>query len=203
VINTPWIAPGDIFGAFGSYGVGATAYAGGNFLTSPSLYGCGNNVALGAVTDAVYLNGTGFELTTAWAVGAYFTHFWTPQFSSTVFGGHAEVSYNDTVKTGRWFCGGSGAAIQNVNLAPASAGALCDPGFGYTMVGGRADWYPVPSFRLGVEVMYTNIGTAFEGSLVNIATPAGKRPAGTYSAKDDGITSVVFRAQRQWPAGGG
>jgi len=201
VINTPWIAPGDIFGVYGAYGVGASAYATGNNLTSPGLYGAGNNLALGVVTDAVYLNGTGLQLTTGWSAGAYFTHYWTPQFSSTVFGGHAEVSYNDTVKTGRWFCGGGGAAIQNVNLAPASAGAACDPSFGLSVVGGRTDWYPVPSFRLGVEVMYTQIDTAFDGQQITLASTQGRRPTGIYTAKDQGITSVIFRAQRQWAAG--
>ena len=35
IINTPWIAPGDIFGVWGAYGVGASTYASGNNLTSP------------------------------------------------------------------------------------------------------------------------------------------------------------------------
>ena len=51
IINTPWIATGDIFGAYGSYGAGAGAYATGNFFTSPGLYGSGNNVAVGGLID--------------------------------------------------------------------------------------------------------------------------------------------------------
>jgi hypothetical protein len=203
IVNTPWIAPGDIFGAFGAYGAGAGAYATGNNLVSPGLYSGGNNIALGAFTDAVYLNGRGFELTTSWTAGAYFTHYWTPQFSTTVFGSQSGVSYNDTIINARWFCGPSAAndfraATQGVVVPSTSK---CDPGFGYGTIGAHADWYPVSGFRLGVEVLYTGIDTAFEGSQVTLSRN-GARPAGTYEAKDEGIASVIFRAQRQWPAGG-
>jgi hypothetical protein len=196
---TPCIAPGDLIGFYGAYGVGAANYASGNNLTSPGLYAGGNNLAIGALADAVYLNGTGFELSTTWTGGGYFTHYWTPQFTSTIFGAHTQISYNDTVINGRWFCGGGGAAVQGV-LVPVAT--KCDPGFGFTVIGTHTDWYPVPSFRLGVELLYTHIDTAFGGSQITLPKN-GARPAGAYTAKDEGIASVVFRAQRQWPAAGG
>jgi len=207
IINTPWIAAGDVFGVYGSYGVGAGAYATGNNLTSPGLFGSGNCVALGPFTDAVYLNGTGFELTTTWTAGTYFTHYWTPQFTTTVFGTHSGISYNDTVKHGAWFCGTTAASsggttkplAQTVSV-PTSSG--CNPDWGYSAIGTHTDWYPVPSFRLGIEVMYTAIDTAFSGATVTLPK-SGSRAAGAYTAKDEGITSVTFRAQRSWPAGGG
>src|SRR5262249_14286000 len=198
VINAPWIAPGDIFGFYGQYGQGATTYATGNNFTSPGLFAGGNNVAIGAVTDAVYLNGTGFERTTAWSAGTYFTHYWTPQFTSTIFADYSEISYNDTVKNGRWFCAGPGAVAQGILIPAATA---CDPGFKFWEVGTHTDWYPVPNFRFGLEFLWTQVQTAFNASQI---TP-GKtlaRPAGAYTAKDEGISSVMFRAQRQWPGGG-
>jgi hypothetical protein len=198
IINTPWIAPGDILGFYGAYGVGAGAYATGNNLTSPGLYGGGNNVALGAFTDAVYLNGTGFELTTAWTAGGFFTHYWTPQFSSTVFGSHSTISYNSTVTSNRLFCGGGGAVTQGIVVGAATA---CDPGWGFSQVGTHTDWYPSPNFRLGIELLYVQIDSAFSGQQVTLAKN-GARPAGAYTAKDEGIASVMFRAQRQWPGGG-
>lgn len=199
IINIPWIGPGDVFGAYGAYGVGASANAGGQFFDSPGLYGSGNNIALGALTDAVYLNGSGFQLTTAWTAGAAFTHWWTSNVSSTAFGAHTEVSYNDTVLNNRWFCGGGGAAVQSVG---GPAAGSCNPNFGLTTIGTHTDWYPVPSFRLAVEVLYTKIDTAFDGATVSLTSKQGARPTGPYTAKDEGISSVVFRAQRQWPAVG-
>ena len=198
IINTPWIAPGDIFGVYGQYGVGASTYASGNNLTSPGLYRGGNNVAIGAMTDAVYLNGTGFELTTVWTAGAFFTHYWTPQFTSTVFGNHSQISYNDTVKNGRWFCGGPGAVAQTILIPLATP---CDPGWGFTLIGTHTDWYPVPNFRIGAEIAWFGIDSAFSGSQITLAR-SGARPAGAYTAKDENIVSGVIRIQRQWPGGG-
>src|SRR5262245_35671164 len=107
-IKAPWLGPGDHFGGYFNYGVGAAAYAGGSNLNSPSLFGGGNQVAVGVITDAVYLNGSQFELTTTWTIGAGWEHYWLPNFSTTVYGNYTDVSYNDTVINGRWFCNGGG-----------------------------------------------------------------------------------------------
>src|SRR5947209_3569619 len=69
-IKAPWAGPGDHFGGFFDYGVGATAYSGGGNLTSPGLFGGGNTIALGFLTDGVYVNGGQFDLTTTWTAGA-------------------------------------------------------------------------------------------------------------------------------------
>ena len=66
-IKAPWAGPGDHFGGYFNYGVGAAAYSGGSNLTSPGLFGGGNTVALGVLTDGVFINGGQFELTTAWS----------------------------------------------------------------------------------------------------------------------------------------
>jgi len=52
-----WSGPGDHFGGFFNYGVGAAAYSGGSNLSSPGLFGGGNQVALGVITDGVFVNG--------------------------------------------------------------------------------------------------------------------------------------------------
>ena len=194
-IRAPWAGPGDHFGGYFHYGQGALAYAAGSLLTSPGLFGGGNQLALGVLTDAVYVNGSGFELTTAWTVGVGAEHFWLPNFSTTVYATRTEVSYNDTVINNRWFCGGNGGTTQNI-VVP--AGVSCDPGFVYWMVGTHTDWYPVPNFRLAVEVLYTQIGTAFDGAQITLSKAIGARPTGVYTARDQGIVSVVFRAQRDF-----
>jgi hypothetical protein len=63
------------------------------------------------------------------------------------------------------------------------------------------NWYPVAGFRLAVDVLYTRIETAFEGQAVTLSKTVGLRPTGTYTAKDQGILSVVFRAQRSFATG--
>jgi len=194
-IKLDMLSPGSRVGGYGLYSVGATRFGAGNNLASPGLFGSGNQVAWGVVTDAVYVNGSGLQQTTAWTLGAGFEYFWTRNFSSTIYGNFTEVSYNNTVVNGRWFCGGGPSANQNIIL---TAATTCDPGFSYWSVGTHHDWFPLPGLRLAVDVMYMAVDTAAEGATISLSKAQGARPTGSYTAKNLGITSVIFRAQRTW-----
>jgi hypothetical protein len=197
-IKAPWLGPGDHFGGYFNYGVGTAAYSGGSNLSSPGLFGGGNTVALGVLTDAVFVNGGQFELTTTWTAGFGYEHFWLPNVSTTVYGTYTQASYNDTVINSRLFCAGGGGVAQSIVVG---AGVTCDPGFNYWTIGSHTDWYPVAGFRLAVDVLYTRIESAFDGQTVSLSKAQGARPTGTYTAKDQGIVSVVFRAQRAFASG--
>ncbi len=204
-----WDTPGSRFGGFFNYAVGATAFAGNN-LVNPDLFGGGNQVALGTASDAVLVNGSGLQLTTQWSAGGAYEHYWTSNFTSKILGGLAEVKYNGAVVGSRVFCGASGAAVQNINFAntggiPTTLGGVplpCDPGFKFWMVSGQQNWYPSPGFRLAVELVYANVETAYKGAQVSLAKSIGARPTGVYTAKDQGILAVYFRASRRFPAAG-
>jgi len=96
----------------------------------------------------------------------------------------------------RLFCNGPGANAINQNIRGISSSVSCDPGFNYWAVGMVNNWFPVPGFRLAVDVLYIRINSAFEGHTVSLAKTTGLRPTGLYTAKDIGNLSVVFRAQR-------
>ncbi len=87
------LSPGSRIGGYVTYGVGASRVTR-NSQTSPGLYGSGNEVAFGMLTDAVYANWRHLELTTAWAAGGGFEYFWTRNFSSTIYGGYTRTEYN-------------------------------------------------------------------------------------------------------------
>jgi hypothetical protein len=196
-IKAPFLGAGDHFGGFFDYGVGAAAYSAGSNMASPGLFGGGNTVAFGVLTDAVFINGGQLELTTAWSTGFGYEHFWLPNFSTTVFGTYTQVRYNDAVINSGLFCNTGGvSATQNI-----IATGRCDPGFNFWTIGSHTDWYPVAGFRLAVEVLYTRVETAFEGQAVTLSKTQGLRPTGVYTAKDQGIVSVHFRAQRAFASG--
>jgi hypothetical protein len=191
------LSPGSRFGFYALYSVGALGFIGNN-LNSPGLFGSGNEVAWGTITDAVYVNGSQQQLTTGWSIGGGFEYFWSRNFSSTIYGSYTEVSYNDTVVNNRWFCGGGGATASSIVL---SATTACDPGFKYWTIGTHNDWWPLAGLRLAVDVMYQGIDSAVEGATITLSKTQGARPTGAYTAKNQGITSVIFRAQRTWGAG--
>jgi hypothetical protein len=197
-MKTPWLGSADHIGGFFNYGIGASAYSGGSNLASPGLFGAGNTVALGVLTDGVFVDGGQFQLTTTWTAGFGYEHFWLPNFSTTVFGTYTQARYNDTVINSRLFCGGDGAVNQNLILA---GNGRCDPGFNFWTIGSHTDWYPVPNFRLAVEVLYARVESAFDGQTISLSKAQGLRPSGLYTAKDQGILSIHFRAQRAFASG--
>jgi len=56
-----FITPGDRFGFTARYAQGAAGFGAGNNLASPALFGGGNNVAVGFMSDAVFTGGTAFS----------------------------------------------------------------------------------------------------------------------------------------------
>jgi hypothetical protein len=198
-IKAPWAGPGDHFGGYFNYGVGAAAYSGGSNLNSPGLFGSGNTVALGVISDGVFVNGGQFELTTAWTAGWGYEHFWLTNLSTTVYGNYTQVRYSDSVISSNLFCGGGGAVAQNLTLNLGNQ--PCDPGFNFWTIGTHTDWYPVAGFRLAVDVLYARVETAFDGQTISLGKAQGARPTGLYTVKDQGTLSVVFRAQRSFATG--
>jgi hypothetical protein len=207
-IKLPMIAPGDRVAGYFNYAVGAIRFAVNN-LNSPGLYGSrnkgGNNVAFGWISDGIYGGpADGFsddiEKTTAWATGGGFEHYWSRNFSTTWYGSYGKVKYNDTVVDSGRFCrivdNGDGTN-SGFARAGANAGDPCDPGFAFWAVGSHTDWFPVRGLRFAIDVLYTQVQTAMKGD-VSIATAQGNRPTGIYTARNLGITSVIFRAQRNW-----
>ena len=92
----PWIAPGDRVLFHANYAVGAVRFATNN-LQSPGLYGSrskgGNNIAIGWISDGVYLrpNAPEIEKTTAWSAGAGYEHYWSPQWSTCWYGSYGKI----------------------------------------------------------------------------------------------------------------
>jgi hypothetical protein len=196
-IKAPWSGPGDHFGGYFNYGQGAAAYSGGSNLSSPGLFGSGNTVALGVITDAIYVNGGQLQLTTAWSTGVGFEHYWLPNVSTAVYSTYSQIRYNDGAINSRLFCAGAGTTAVQQNIV-VGAGITCDPGFNYWSVGMVNNWYPVAGFRLAVDVIWVQVQSAFDGQTVTLAKAIGARPTGTYTAKDMGILAVTFRAQRSF-----
>jgi hypothetical protein len=129
-IKAPWAGPGDHFGGYFNYGAGAAAYSGGSNLSSAGLFGAGNVVALGVISDGIFVNGGQFDLTTVWSTGAGYEHFWLPNVSTAVYGTYSQIRYSDSVINSRLFCAGAGTGAVNQNII-VPTGVSCDPGFNF------------------------------------------------------------------------
>jgi hypothetical protein len=176
-LNIPWFAQGDFFQSQVNYTEGALRYL---FQTPNSNWGKADDsqLAFGVVSDAVFGSGTGnttvfcgsngggclgLERTTAWSVNAAFEHYWTPAVHTSVYGGYAEVRYNDTANTA--LCDIENG-ITNVNGGTVFKTAInrvvpgCSNNWNTWWVGTRNQWDITKSFYMGVDVLYQKLDSA-------------------------------------------
>jgi hypothetical protein len=158
-LNAPFIGQGDYFQSQVNYTQGALRYI---FQTPNSNWGKidGDSAGFGIMSDAVmggslFAGGdhaaTDLELTTAWNVNAAYEHFWNPRWRTSLYGGYAEVSYND--RANALLCTG-----ETTNENPG-----CDNNWKTWWIGTRTQWNVTKDFYMGLDVLYSKLQTATFG----------------------------------------
>jgi hypothetical protein len=183
---------GDQFGLQANYAQGAAGYVT-RAIGPYQVYDSNSSAGFGWITDGVFVTGSGVELTTIWGANGFYQHFWNPRWRTSVYGGFVGVEYNSTAKG--FMCNGPlgpgfpmGVALTNVSN--------CDPNFSFWQVGSRTQWNPHPDLDIGVDVVWSHLNTAFNGTATLAAN--GARPGGTYRIEDQDVVSVLFRVQRNF-----
>ena len=199
-LRLPLLGPADRIGGDVRYSRGASGYGGGTNLASPSLFASGNDLALGWMSDGVYVNGSAIELTTAWAVQGGYDHHWSPTWNTTIFAGYANISYDATAKTyfSGALCGTGGTGASPQAAVRFAAGNNCSPNWSYLETGVRTSWTPLPGLTFSAESLYTYIWSGFNGAGNILASAPGARPTGVYTFSNQGIWSEYFRVQRNF-----
>jgi hypothetical protein len=191
----------DQFKVQGVWGRGASGFVSAGTNTS-TLYGNGQSVAVGWLVDGFYAaqNGSHVELTTAWGGLGGYQHIWTPNWRTSLYAGYLDVSYDSNAQAiaAQAMSVASGFCAPGKGATACSGGAF-NPGYTEIEVGTRTQWNPVSQLDVGVEVLYSRLSSAEDGSLINLPTIGG-RPAGLYTVSDQDVFSVMFRVQRNfWP----
>jgi len=206
---------GDDFKIEGSWSLGASKYVlgtsaplGGSFyMFGNGPTGTAGKLAIGAITDGVYsggpggsgVGGTQVQLTQGLGIRGAFNHNWSPEWSSSLFGGAAQLSYNNTSKA--IWCASYVASVGGPGgtLLP---GSTCNPGFTMSEIGLVTRWTPVKNLTFSTEVLYAYLHTDMSGSVTGTASSAFPIQSGTvaspYVFGDKGTVSVEFRAQRNF-----
>jgi porin-like protein len=177
-LNAPMIGQGDYLQAQVNYTEGALRYV---FFATNFQWAKvdGNSAGFGPLTDAVYsgVAGDSLQLTTAWNVNAAYEHFWNPRWRTSLYGGYAEVNYND--ESNSIMCGFGGAAVTNG----------CDMDWKTWWIGSRTQWNVTKDFYMGLDVLYAKLQSAnagIGGGVAFAASPNGFLP------KDD-VDNWQFR----------
>jgi hypothetical protein len=216
--------PGDDIKLDGSWGEGATKYIigtaaslpGSFYMTKGNANTTGGTIAIGAITDGVYGGWqtplqAGVQLTHGWGFRGAFNHNWDPFWSTSLFGGIAQISYNDTAKA--LWCASYGGTMPNgaplVGMAvpgghPATpvpgTGYSCDPGFTMSQIGAVTRWTPVKNLTFSTEVLYSYLTTNMKGIAAGTTSSSFPVPGGTttWQYGNVGTASVNFRVQRNF-----
>jgi hypothetical protein len=230
---------GDDIKLDGAWSLGASKYVLGTSGADPSSFDIynGTKFASGVVTDAIYsgnsptgcsvaVNGTtlgcngntltGQQLTRGWGFRGAFNHNWDPFWSSSLFGGIAGLSYNQTAKTlyCNTYVANAGVAIAGGGVTNGggtggtfTAGSVCDPGFTISMIGLVTRWTPVKNLTFSVEALYAYLKTNMSGAVtpVNASTGGAAGPSSslvlpvtTYNFGNNGTASLNLRVQRNF-----
>jgi hypothetical protein len=202
---------GDDFRIDGSWSLGASKYVlgtsaplGGSFyMYGDGPAGSAGKLAIGAISDGVYsggpanngIGGTQVQLTQGLGIRGAFNHNWDPYWSTSVFGGAAQLSYNATAKA--IWCASYVASALTTGFGP---GSVCNPGFTMSEIGVVTRWTPVKNLTFSTELLYAYLHTDMQGSATASTGGSGAFPlaAGTYYFGDKGTLSANFRVQRNF-----
>ncbi len=194
-LNDVFGMKGDQIGGQVAYGQGAAGYM--TSATGPwQLYGSGNSVALGWITDGVFTTGKAIELTTVWSFTALYQHLWNARWRTSLWGGRVEVDYNNTAQGMICGAGGIGGFVAAPTGVALTGVSNCNPNYSWWQIGSRTQWNPHPDLDIGVDVAFSHMNSAFAGTATLAAN--GARPGGVYTLGGQDEVSVFFRIQRNF-----
>jgi hypothetical protein len=190
--------PGDVVNLQAVYTDGATRY---NFQSlfpqAFALYG-GSNIAyqsigIAGLADATFTTGTGLETVKTWGFRGGFTHNWSPNWASAIYGAYGQLRY-----------GANGAATICANMRSVSATAglslvgSCDPNFNLGVIGANVVWTPVKNLAFTADVNWTQLDQKNNATIVSPALAAVAKPGTVYQLKDQNAVNMLLRAQRNF-----
>jgi Porin subfamily len=206
---------GDDIKLDGSWSLGASHYVLGTSASDPSSFDIykGTKFAMGVVTDSIYSGlsavnpQTQQQLTRGWGFRGAFNHNWDPFWSTSLFGGIAGLSYNQTAK--QLYCNtyvtNAGVAVAGGGVTGGGgsggvfgAGSTCDPGFTISEIGVVTRWTPVKNLTFSVEALYAYLKTNMSGTITAAPSSALPLAATTYNFGSNGTASLNMRVQRNF-----
>jgi hypothetical protein len=184
---------GDVINMQAVYTDGATRY---NFqsLFPQSFFMFGGSstayqsTGFAGLADGVFGTGTGIDTVKTWGFRGGYTHNWSPNWASSIYGGYAQLRYGTT-----------GKALICANFtAIALAGSTCNPDFNFGVVGVNTVWTPVKNLAFTADLSWSRLDQKYSGAIASPGIAAAAKPATVYELKDQDSFSMLLRAQRNF-----
>jgi hypothetical protein len=177
--------PGDSFRAEATFAHGAAKYV---FAGTVDTAGAGRfartsgtdpgTLAIGYVLDGVYAGTaapgtqTNISLSNAWEVDAWYEHYWTPQWRTSLFGTYEHISYG-AAGNAQLFAALSNPA-QNPTTGWINAGTSNgDMSLSTAQIGTKSSWMPVKDLTFSFEFLYSRVMPNVSGTFTNAGIISG------------------------------
>ncbi|HEX9589839.1 MAG TPA: porin [Terriglobales bacterium] len=187
--------PGDVVNMQAVYTDGATRY---NFQSlfpqSFALYGGSGlpgayqSIGIAGLADATFSAGTGLETVKTWGFRGGFTHNWSPNWASAIYGGYGQLRYGNA---------GAATICNNARTLLGLVGT-CSPDFNLGVIGANVVWTPVKNLAFTADVNWTQLDQKYSGTIVSPTLAAVAKPGVVYQLKDQNAVNMLLRAQRNF-----
>jgi len=158
------------------------------FMFSGSGTGAYQSTGFAGLSDGVFGTGTGIDTVKTWGVRGGYTHNWSPNWASAVYGGYAQLKYGTT---------GKGLICTNF-AAIAVAGSTCNPDFNFGVIGVNTVWTPVKNLAFTADLSWSRLDQKYSGAIASPGIASAGKPAAVYELKDQNSVSMLLRAQRNF-----
>ncbi len=199
---------GDSFKAEATFSHGATKYVlggtvdtagAGRFLTTSGTQP-GSTIAFGYALDGLYsgttaATGTSISLANAWEVSAFYEHYWTPAWRTSLFGNYSQISYGSGAQTAA-FIAALGNPAQNTNgIFTITNGTV---NTSWAQVGTRTAWQPIKDLTFSAEFLYSRIMPAATGTFTNAGLVSGGLAGGVYTIGSQNLFNGAVQVTRSF-----
>jgi hypothetical protein len=146
------------------------------------------SVGFAGLADGVFGAGGSIDTVKTWGIRGGYTHNWSPNWASAVYGGYAQLKYGTT-----------GKALICANFATiAGAGSTCNPDFNFGVVGVNTVWTPVKNLAFTADLSWSRLDQKYSGTITAPAVSTAAKPGAVYELKDQNSVTMMLRAQRNF-----
>jgi hypothetical protein len=158
------------------------------FMFGGSSSGAYQSIAFAGLADGVFGAGSGIDTVKTWGIRGGYTHNWSPNWASAIYGGYASLSYGSTGKT-----------LICANFATiAVAGSTCNPDFNFGVLGVNTVWTPVKNLAFTADLSWSRLDQKYSGAVTAPAISTAAKPGAVYELKDQNSVTMMLRAQRNF-----
>ncbi|MCP3372642.1 porin [Bradyrhizobium cajani] len=184
---------GDIINLQAVYTDGATRYNFQSLFPQSFFMFSGSGTAyqstgFAGLSDGVFGAGTGIDTVKTWGVRGGYTHNWSPNWASAIYGAYAQLRYGTT---------GKGLICTNF-AAIAVAGSTCNPDFNFAVIGVNTVWTPVKNLAFTADLSWSRLDQKYSGAINSPGIATAAKPAAVYELKDQNSITMLLRAQRNF-----